>query len=167
MLIESVAMHSAGTKEERVDTRTMLHVMERVLDDGGAAVLATIGADGRPHMRWMTPAVVRGRDGFLYAVTAPDFSKAADVTVNPAVEWMIQTKSLSEVVTVRGSMAVVDNAAAKAEVLEAIGGRLGVFWKLNTDESRVVVLETEISEIALFKPVSGERSTGTFGGSHE
>lgn len=167
MLLARAGVHPAGTKEERVDTRTMLHVMERVLEDGGAAVLATIDADGRPHVRWMTPAVVRGRDGFLYAVTAPDFPKTADVAGNAAVEWMIQTKSLSEVVTVRGSMAVVDNAAAKAEVLEAIGGRLGVFWKLNSDESQVVVLETEISEIALLKPVSGERSTARFGGSHE
>ena len=115
-------------------------------------------------MRWMTPAVVRGRDGFLYAVTSPEFQKAAEASGNSAVEWQLQTKSLDEIVTVRGQMSVVDNAAAKAEVLEAIGGRLGTFWKINPDESKLVVLETAIEEICYFKPTTGERSSAQFGG---
>jgi len=148
-------------KEENVDTRAMLDAMERVLEKSGIAVLATVDGEGRPHMRWMTPAVVRGRDGYLYAVTSPDFPKVLDATGNPAVEWLLQTKSLNEVMTIRGQVAVVDNAAAKAEVLEAIGGNLGVFWKLNPDESKLVVLETSISEIVHFVPTKGQRNVVT------
>lgn len=136
----------------------MLDAMERVLEKSGIAVLATVDSDGRPHARWMTPAVVRGREGFLYAVTSPDFQKVVEAGAQPSVEWLLQTKSLDEVITIRGRMAIVDNAAAKAEVLEAIGGKLGVFWKLNQDESKLVVLETTISQIMHFRPVKGERS---------
>lgn len=117
-------------------------------------------------MRWMTPAVVRGRDGFLYAVTSPDFEKAREVEANAQVEWMIQSKSLNEIIQVSGSMAIIDNPSAKAEVLEAIGGHLGTFWKLNPDESKMVVLETAIEQIKQTKPVSGEKNVVTIGGAH-
>jgi general stress protein 26 len=152
-------------KEEMVETRLMLDAMERVLEKSRIAILATVDADGRPHARWMTPTAVKGREGFLYAVTSPDFQKAAEAAGNPAVEWLIQTRSLDEIVTVRGQMSVVDDAAAKAEVLEAIGGNLGVFWKMNPDESKLVVLETAIDEIVRLKPMSGERSATMIGGS--
>ena len=152
-------------KEEWVDTRAMFSAMEQVLEKSRIAVLATVDADGRPHLRWMTPAVVRGREGFLYSVTSPDFHKAIEAAANPSVEWLIQTKSLDEVMTVRGRMSIVDNAASKAEVLEAIGGNLGVFWKLNPDESKLVVLETAIDEIVRLRPTTGERTAVKIGGS--
>jgi general stress protein 26 len=150
-----------------LDTNAMLDAIERLLEKSGIAVLATVDGEGRPHMRWMTPAVVRGRTGFLYAVTSPEFRKVVQTSGNPNVEWMIQTRALDEVVTVRGEMQVVDNPAAKAEVLEAIGGRLGVFWKLNPDESKLVVLETQIGEAVHFRPTKGERTAVSFGGGDE
>ena len=142
-----------------MDTRAMLDAMESILERSRIAVLATVDADGRPRLRWMTPAVVRGRKGFLYAVTSPDFRKAAEASGNSAVEWLIQTKSLDEIMTVRGRAIVIDNAACKAEVLEAIGANLGTFWKMNPDESKLVVLETAIEEISYLKPATGARAT--------
>lgn len=147
-----------------MDTRAMLDVMERILERSRTAILATVDADGRPHLRWMTPAIVRGRDGFLYAVTSPEFRKAAEASGNPAVEWLIQTRSLDEILTVRGQMLVIDNAACKAEVLEAIGGNLGTFWKMNPDESKLVVLETTIEEMIYLKPATGARAAVQMGG---
>ena len=145
-----------------MDTRAMLDAMERILEDSKVAILATVDANGRPHVRWMTPTTVRGRDGFLYAVTSPEFQN--DAAGNSAVEWQIQNRSLTEIITVRGDIRIVDNAAAKAEILEAIGGNLGVFWKLNPDESKLVVLETEIMEISHLRPTKGERAVAKFGG---
>lgn len=146
-----------------MDSRTMLDALERVLESAKIAVLATVDADGAPHMRWMTPAFVRGRDGFLYAVTSPDFDKAKEIEANAQVEWMVQSKSLNEIIQVTGSMAIIDNPSAKAEVLEAIGGHLGTFWKMNPDQSKMVVLETSIEEIKQTKPISGERNVVSFG----
>jgi pyridoxamine 5'-phosphate oxidase len=141
-----------------MDSRAMLNVLERVLEGSRIAILATVDDEGRPHARWMTPALVRGREGFLYAVTSPEFSKAAQAAANPSVEWLVQTKGLDQILTVRGAMSVVDNAAAKAEVLEAIGGNLGTFWKMNPDQSKLVVLETRIDEIVHLKPTTGEKT---------
>ena len=149
-----------------MDSRSMLDALERVLDGAKIAVLATVDADGRPHMRWMTPAFVRGRDGFMYAVTSPDFAKTKEIEANAQVEWMVQSKSLDEIVQITGSMAIIDNPSAKAEVLEAIGGHLGTFWKMNRDQSALVVLETAIEEIKQTKPITGEKNVVTFGDSN-
>jgi len=147
-----------------MDNRAMLDALERVLDNSKVAVLATAGKDGRPSVRWMTPALVRGRDGFIYAVTSPAFAKAREVSDNAQVEWMLQTKSLSEILTIQGEMTIIDNPAAKAEVLEALGGNLGTFWKVNPDESSLVVLETRISSATLFNPLTGDKKSFTVGG---
>jgi len=147
-----------------MDSRSMLDTLERVLDRSKIAVLATVDSEGRPHMRWMTPAIVRGRDGFLYAVTSPDFQKTQQVDGNPRVEWMIQSKSLDEIVKLNGTMSVIDNPSAKAEVLEAIGGHLATFWKMNPDEGKMVVLETAIEELRYVKPTTGEHHEVTLGG---
>ncbi len=148
-----------------MDSRSMLDALERVLERSRVAVLATVDPEGRPHMRWMTPGVVRGRDRFLYAVTSPDFRKAQELRGNGAVEWMVQSKSLDEIVTIRGTMRILDNPSVKAEVLEAIGGHLATFWKINPDESKMVVLETAMDEIWYSKPTTGERHTITLEGS--
>jgi pyridoxamine 5'-phosphate oxidase len=142
----------------------MLDTLERVLEESKIAVLATVDPDGRPHMRWMTPAVVRGREGFLYAVTSPEFEKTQQIDGNPQVEWMLQSRSLDEIVSVRGPMGVIDNPSAKAEVLEAIGGHLSTFWKMNPDESKMVVLETSVEYIRYVKPMTGERHEVQLGG---
>ncbi len=144
-----------------MDSRSMLDTVERVLERSRIAVLATVDPEGRPHMRWMTPGLVRGRDRFLYAVTSPEFHKTDEVRGNAAVEWMIQSRSLDEIVTIRGTMRILDNPSVKAEVLEAIGGHLSTFWKMNPDEGKMVVLETEMNEIWYTKPTTGERHTVT------
>ena len=146
-----------------MDNRTMLDALERVLSNSKVAVLATASKDGRPSMRWMTPALVRGREGVIYAVTSPAFAKAREVSDNAHVEWMLQTKSLSEILTIQGEMTIIDNPAAKAEVLEALGGNLGTFWKVNPDESSLVVLETRITSATLFNPLNGDKESFTVG----
>jgi len=146
-----------------MDNRSMLDALERVLSNSKVAVLATAGEDGRPSVRWMTPALVRGREGYIYAVTSPSFAKAREVGANANVQWMLQTKSLNEILNVSGEMQIVDNPAAKAEVLEALGGNLGTFWKVNPDETNLVVLETRITAATLFSPLTGDRQTYTVG----
>ncbi|MFP4113031.1 MAG: pyridoxamine 5'-phosphate oxidase family protein [Spirochaetota bacterium] len=147
-----------------MDSRSMLDTLERVLEDSKIAVLATVDVDGRPHMRWMTPGIVRGRDGFLYAVTSPEFPKAKEIDGNAHVEWMLQSKSLDEIVIARGPMQAIDNPSVKAEVLEAIGGHLATFWHLNPDEGKMVVLETSIEELRYMRPMTGERHEIKLGG---
>ncbi len=48
----------------------LLRRFRQVLDESPQALLATVTAEGFPAMRYMTPAMVKGNDGCLYAVTA-------------------------------------------------------------------------------------------------
>ena len=140
-----------------MDTRQLMSRLERILDASKAAVLATVDEDGQAHMRWMTPAVLRGREGVLYAVTSPTSAKVAHVKASPQVEWLVQSPSLDEVVSLTGRVNLVDNPSLKSEILELIGRRLSVFWRVNADPSALIVLETVIERASLFEPMSGRR----------
>ena len=43
------------------------------------------------------------------------------VRAHPRVEWMFQTPTLDEIVSVRGAINVVENPSLRAEVLEVLG----------------------------------------------
>ena len=127
----------------------MMGKIERLVDDAKVAVLATVDSDGRPHVRWMTPAVIPGRPGAVFAVTAPDFAKVHQLEANPNVEWLFQSRALDEVVNLRGRINVVDNPSLRSEVLEAVGHRLAIFWRACQGED-CVVLET-VAEEAVYQ----------------
>ena len=145
-----------------MDNRQLMNRVEEILEDAKAAVLATVDEEGRPLLRWMTPTVLKGREGYLYAVTTPKTRKLVSLDSQPLVEWMIQTRALTEVVNVRGIMRAVDSPALKSEVMEALGSWLTVFWKINPDKTDFVVTETMIREAVYFKPMKAEKVKVTF-----
>lgn len=144
-------------------TAQFMYEIEAMLEDAGTAVLATVDSEGRPGMRWMTPAILKDRPNSIYAVTSLDFRKKAQLEERPEVQWMFQTRSLNRIAHVNGTAGLLDNPAMRAEVLEKIGGKLGVFWKLKADAGRLVVIETVIEEGRFFLPMKGEVKTVVFG----
>ncbi len=145
-----------------MDNRELMKRVEEILDDAKAAVLATVDEEGVALVRWMTPTVLKGRAGCLYAVTTPKTRKLVNLDSQPVVEWMIQTRALTEVVNLRGIMRAVDNPALKTEVMEALGSWLTVFWKINPDKTEFVVTETMIQEGTYFRPMRAEKKTVRF-----
>jgi len=135
-----------------------------IIEDAKTAVMATVDSEGRPHMRWMTPTLIGGRPGAIYSVTSPDFEKVKHLAQNPHASWIFQTKMLSRIITISGPVNVVDNSAMKAEVLEGIGRRLNVFWRVNADPSKLVVLETVIEEAEYFEPMNNIHERMSFRG---
>jgi len=133
----------------------ILNTLEMILNEAHTAVLATTDQEGRPHIRWMTPALLRGRSGTVYAITSPSFGKVVQLEVHPEVEWMFQTPILDTIVTVRGQINIVDNPSILSEVLETLGPFMRSFWKLKGDERDLVVLETIIDEAIYYKPMKG------------
>jgi general stress protein 26 len=146
-----------------MDINAMFDVMERLIEKSKVAVLANVDQTSTPRMRWMTPAVIRGRQGFLYALTAPEFVKTTQLENHPEVEWMIQGPGLQEILRIRGKALLMDSPTLKSDVVEALGGRLGTFWKKNPDPSNMIVLETVIEEFVYYKPMSNENVTVTVG----
>jgi pyridoxamine 5'-phosphate oxidase len=128
-------------------------LLDTLIEDAKTAVLATVDNEGRAHMRWMTPTLLSGRPGAVYAVTSPDFKKIAHLSENPNGTWMFQTRLLNRIATVSGPINVIDNSAMKAEVIEGIGRRLNVFWRVNKDPSKLVILETVIEQAEYFEPM--------------
>lgn len=136
--------------------------IELILDETKAAILANVDSDGSPHMRWMTPSFLKDRRGALFAVTSPHFGKVDQLKSNEKVQWIFQNRSLTKMVTINGRVNILENSNIRSEVLEVIGSRLTVFWRYNTNESDLVVLETVIKDGNYFVPMKGHRETINF-----
>jgi general stress protein 26 len=148
-------------QEERMDSKQMMNTLDRLLEEAKVAILANIDESGNPSMRWMSPGLVRGQEGLLYAVTSPKFKKTSQLEKNPSVQWMVQTRDLSEIVSIRGTMQVLDNPSLRSTVMEAIGTKLATFWKINENDTDVVILETVIDEMEYFSASKGIRESIT------
>jgi pyridoxamine 5'-phosphate oxidase len=140
----------------------VMYKIEQILETTHAGVLATLDQDGNPRMRWMTPAILQGRADVLFAVTSPDFQKVVQLETHPEVEWMIQTRALDQIVNLRGKMNVLDNPSIRSEVMEHLGKQLTVFWRVNTEKTDFIVLETIIQEATFFRPMKGYKETVRF-----
>jgi general stress protein 26 len=147
-----------------MDQAAIMNTLQRLIDDSKTGVLATTDSSGLPRLRWMTPTILNGRPNALFCVTYPGSHKISDLQEHPQVRWMIQSRALAEIITLKGSVNIVDNPAIKSEVLEALGHRLTVFWNVNIDKTELVVLETIIEEAVYFKPMKSFEETVTFEG---
>lgn len=105
----------------------------------------------------MTPTLLAGSKGRVYAVSSPDSGKVAQIRANPKVQWFFQSKVLDEVASASGLASLVDDPAFKARVLEAIGPNLQIFWRTNPDARKLVVVETVVKEVSVFSALTGER----------
>ena len=149
-----------------MDKAAVMHKLALLIEDSKTGILATTDHSGLPHLRWLTPAILKDRPYNIFCVTCCDSQKVADLSDNPDVQWMIQNRPLTEIITIKGKVNIVDNPAMKSEVIEAIGHRLEIFWKANCDKRQFIVLETIIEEAVYFKPMQGLRETVSFKGGH-
>ncbi|MCP4402905.1 MAG: pyridoxamine 5'-phosphate oxidase family protein, partial [bacterium] len=78
------------------------------------------------------------------------------------VQWMIQTRALDRVINLKGKINVLENPSIRSEVMEHLGRQLTVFWRVNTEDTNFIVLETIIEEATYFRPMKGLKETITF-----
>jgi general stress protein 26 len=136
-----------------VNQQELMNKLAGILEDAKAGILSTIGQDGKLHLRWMTPVLLKDRKGVIFSVTSLHSKKVQQIMQNPEVTWMIQTRSLAQVITLKGKTNILDNPSIKSEILESVGDRLTMFWKLNEDLNEFVVLETVIEEAEYYQPM--------------
>jgi pyridoxamine 5'-phosphate oxidase len=141
--------------------RELVSKINDLIEDARCAVLASITSENEPRIRWMTPTFLPGEDRMMYAITNPESNKIHDMENNENVSWMFQMKDLSEIVNVRGKMNIIDNPSLKAEIIELIGARIHIIWRLNP-ESDFIVLETVIEEGIYFNPMRSVCETVKF-----
>ena len=142
--------------------KDIMNKIEEILSDVKIAVLASIDTDQAPRLRWMSPVVLDSRPNAIYTISSPHFQKIHQLENNPQVEWMIQTLDISEVVNVKGKINIIDNPALKAEVIEKMDDRLNVFWRLSSEETDFLVLETIIEEASYYLPMRPTKNTVRF-----
>ncbi len=140
-----------------MNKRDVIATLEMILNESHTAVLATVDGEGRPHLRWMTPALIGGREGAIFAVTSPGFDKTRQLEKHPEVEWLFQTPLLDTVVMARGRINVLDNPSILAEVMESLGPYMHSFWRLQGEARDMVVLETIIEEAVCYWPLRGKK----------
>ena len=145
-----------------MDNREVMNRVGAIIEAHGTGLLATIDDNGHPHVRWMTPTLLRESPGVIYALTAPGFSSFDQVRAHARVEWMFQTPTLDEVITVGGLVNVVDNPSLRSEVLEALGPRLHALWKLAPQTPALVVLETVVEKAVRYVPMQGHKDVVRF-----
>jgi general stress protein 26 len=139
-------------------------ILERafaLVGEGRPGLLSTVGPDGAPRSRWVVPALLPRLKGRIFALTARDFSKVADIAADPRVAWTLQAADFSVVVGIRGRAIVVDDPSFCAELVQEIGPHLSVFWRLNADPSALVAIETlPESATIIAAPRAGEARRG-------
>jgi general stress protein 26 len=145
-----------------MDSREVMNRVGAIIEAHGTGLLATIDDNGHPHVRWMTPTLLRESPGVLYSLTAPGFTALDQVRVHARVEWMFQTPALDEVITINGLINVVENPSLRSEVLEALGPRLHALWKLAPDVRDLLVLETVIEKAVRYLPMQGHKDVVRF-----
>lgn len=128
------------------------------MEDAQNGILATQGSDGFPHMRWMTPILKGGtEDPYLCAVTSSHFPKVAELTTRSQISWLFTSPKTREVVSLFGTVQVNQNSRYVSEMMEEMGRKLAVFWKVNDDPSSLVSLETGLVSGEYFDPRTGEK----------
>ncbi len=126
--------------------------LRALIDTVRTGILSTVGNDGYPHLRWMTAATLQGQKDFIYCVSVSGTKKVADIARNDKVAWSFQSVTLDRIVSVAGRARVIEVPELKAQILEALGRNLDIFWRINPDPKRLVVIETAIETLSLYRP---------------
>lgn len=145
-----------------MEASQLLQKTSRLIDEVKTGILATTDGEGRPHLRWMVPAILQAGAPVIYTVSAPDSAKIAQLTACPRVEWMFQNRALTEIINLRGQMNVLENPSLRLAMTDAVGHRLHAFWKKHPDPAGLVVLETVLTEGAWYVPMAGTVETVRF-----
>jgi len=145
-----------------MNANEVMNIIGEMIEETKVGMLATVDGEGKPHLTWMTPAILKGRPDTIFCVTSAKSEKVANIQAKPDVEWMLQSRALDRIVTLKGKINILDNPAIKAEVLENIGKKLTVFWKINEKDPEFVVLETCIQEGEYQLPVKGKSEVVRF-----
>lgn len=127
--------------------------LQDLVEEVRIGIFITVDEKNSPHPRWMSPVFLPRLKGALYAVTAADNEKVRHLEANPRVSWIFQSKPLDRIATLNGLARVVKDPTLSAEVLEAIGPRLQVFWKYSCDPKKLLVVETILEDFSWFSPL--------------
>jgi pyridoxamine 5'-phosphate oxidase len=161
-----VLLKESATSGEKMEKQELISKIESIIEDSKAGILATSDPQGKIHLRWMTPAVLKYQPDAIYCFTVPDSEKLKQINANNKVGWMIQTRDLMEIVNIQGTVNIINTPATKSELLETLGPRLNTFWKANARSEEFVILETKIHLATYYQPMKAIQEIVIFPETH-
>ena len=138
-----------------MSTNRLMSLIDSLIEDAKAAVLATVDSNGVPRLRWITPGSIADRPGYLYIITAHDFDKVAQAKAHPEASILLQSRQLDRVLHLQGVLMVLENPVIRNTTLERVSPMLTAFWKTGAPDRELIVLEFEILEALFYLPMSG------------
>lgn len=136
-------------------------LLRTLIDDAKTALLITSNPD-YPDARWMTPVVLDSNPLRVYSVTGRDFIKTAQIYDNEKTTWMFQSRLLDKIIKIKGKTKILNDEDLLQKALSGLAERLDIFWKINKDETKLVLLETVIEKADVFFPLKAEHHAFAF-----
>jgi general stress protein 26 len=139
-----------------IDKIELENRVRRVVLESAFAVLSTVGPDGKPYARWMSPIFARGDPRELSTLAAPASRKVQHIRQNPAVSWLFSSAAFEEVVTLHGRATVEDSPHLRAEIWEAMANKTRAFILKSDDNLQFLIIQTRVQRVEYLLPRAGE-----------
>ncbi len=130
--------------------------ISKVLLDIPFATLSTVGEGPAPFTRWMSPIFLAGSLKAVYSLVAPRSRKVAQIRANPNVTWVFNTPDFDEVITLRGTAQILDDAMLRAEIWEALPDKTRSFILNNDENLGFAILRTAVRSVEYSRPRAGQ-----------
>lgn len=138
------------------DRTTLKERVSRLVNHSPFAVLSTVGGDGRPYCRWMSPVLVTGNLNEVDSLVLRGSRKIQQIVENPQVTWLFQSPGFDEVVSLHGEAWVDADPGYKSLVWDRMPDRHRTLFFRAKDYTGFEVLRTRIEEIEYIQPLAGE-----------
>jgi general stress protein 26 len=138
------------------DTVELKIHISKVLLDIPFAILSTVGEGQAPFTRWMSPIFLAGSLKAVYALVAPRSRKVAQIRENPTVTWVFNTPAFDEVITLRGTAEILDDAMLRTEIWEALPDKTRSFILNNDENLAFAILRTDVRAVEYVRPRAGQ-----------
>jgi general stress protein 26 len=110
----------------------LVESFKRLTSGRYCGVMASVDTEHRPHARWMGAVCFHAPDSLL-AITSPDSRKIGQLRRNAAVQWVFHDPERTEVLTLDGTAAIVEDLA-----------HLKRLWNVFPDKSKAYFLQEDV-----------------------
>ncbi|HUB67839.1 MAG TPA: pyridoxamine 5'-phosphate oxidase family protein [Candidatus Methylacidiphilales bacterium] len=130
----------------------VIRLAQQLADGNHPGVLATVGQEGNPHLRWMGTLSFQ-EFPHLYALTSPLSRKVGHIRVHPQVSWMFATDTSSMVINLSGKASILTDQGAINRIWRLIENKSNAYFlSLNMNADGVAVIDTVVEDIECIVP---------------
>ena len=138
-----------------MDDKEIIRRAISIVTETRAGLLATVGLDGAPNLRWMATHSLMGSLDTLYTITAPASNKVREIEKNPAVTWLFTRVNFNEILKLHGVASLEDEPLLKSQIWDIVGRKTWRYFTINRENPEFLVLVTKVRSIEYYAPQEG------------